>query len=103
VLQLGGALGGGGSNGNGASAGLQFPLLGGALGPVTKSIIEASALLPMLKEVMKFTDADKLKAAITSLGEPGNAPPAIGVTPPSAAPVPPPPVVTRAGRVSTDG
>src|SRR4029077_2728366 len=101
VLQLGGALGAGGSNGNGAGAGVQLPLLGGALGPVTKSIIEASAVLPMLKEVMKFTDADKLKAAFAALGEqPGTAPPA-AVTP--AATTPPPPILTRAGRVTTDG
>jgi uncharacterized membrane protein YqiK len=103
VLQLGGALGASGSNGNGASAGISLPLLGGALGPVTKSIIEASALLPMLKEVMKFTDADKLKAVMTSLGEPGGASPALGVTPQSPGAVPPPPVLTRAGRVTTDG
>jgi len=50
VLQLGGALGAGGTNGNGAhGGGVQLPLLGGALGPITKSIIEASAVLPMLK------------------------------------------------------
>src|SRR4051812_10062984 len=105
VLQFGGALGGGGSNGNGASPGMQLPLLGGALGPVTKSIIEASALLPMLKEVMKFTDADKLKTAFATLGEPSGAPPAVtipGQTTGAGAAVPPP-VVARAGRVTTDG
>jgi uncharacterized membrane protein YqiK len=108
VLQLGGALGGGGSNGNGTTHGTQMPLLGGALGPVTKSIIEASALLPMLKEVMKFTDADALKSAFTSLG----APPTVAPPPAVAVPVPPaglpatasaPPVVARAGRVNADG
>ena len=59
----------------------------------------------MLKEVMKFTDADKLKAAFASLG--GDAPaaptlgaPGVAATPPS---IPPPPVVARAGRVSSDG
>jgi len=105
VLQLGGALGGGGAgaNGNGASAGGSFPLLGGALGPVTKSIVEASALLPMLKEIMRFTDADKLKAAFASLGE-GAAAPTLGAPGPAQPPASiPPPVVTRAGRVSTDG
>jgi flotillin len=102
VLQLGGALGGAGagSNGNGASAGGSFPLLGGALGPVTKSIVEASALLPMLKEIMRFTDADKLKSAFASLGGEGTTAPA-GAAP--AASIPAPPVVTRAGRVTTDG
>ena len=105
VLQFGG-MSGGGSNGNGASASTQFPLLGSALGPVTKSIIEASAVLPMLKEVMKFTDADKLKAAFASLGGETGAPPAVVMAaPPVAAAVPPapPPMVTRAGRVTTDG
>jgi flotillin len=108
VLQFGGALGGGGgagANGNGASAGGSFPLLGGALGPVTKSIIEASALLPMLKEVMKFTDADKMKAAFASLGG-ETAPPPLGAPGSGATAAsisPPPPVVTRAGRVTTDG
>jgi hypothetical protein len=48
-------------------------LLGGALGPITKSIIEASAVLPMLKEVMRFTDADKLKAAFGSIADPAAA------------------------------
>jgi uncharacterized membrane protein YqiK len=108
VLHLGGALGGGGgggSNGNGASAGGSFPLLGGALGPVTKSIIEASALLPMLKEVMKFTDADKVKSAFASLGGEGVAAPVLVPPGPTAAAahVPGPPLVTHAGRVSTDG
>jgi hypothetical protein len=93
--------GGAGSNGNGVSAGAQFPLLGGALGPVTKSIIEASAVLPMLKEVMRFTDADKLKAAFASLGGEAGAPPAVVMAPPAAA-VPPPPTVTQAGRVTTN-
>ncbi|HMF41061.1 MAG TPA: flotillin domain-containing protein [Polyangia bacterium] len=105
VLQLGGALGAGGSNGNGTSSGVQLPLLGGALGPVTKSIIEASALLPMLKEVMKFTDADKLKGAFASLGAETPAPAAGAVAAPAGKPAAavPPPVVTRAGRVTTDG
>jgi flotillin len=98
VLQLsGGALGGAGTGGNGAANGAQLPLLGGALGPVTKSIIEASAVLPMLKEVMRFADGDKLKAALGSFTEA----PAPGAPLPAAAV--PPPVVTRAGRVTTNG
>jgi uncharacterized membrane protein YqiK len=95
VLQLGGALGGSGGDGNGAGKGGQLPLLGGALGPVTKSIIEASAVLPMLKEVMKFADADKVKAAFAAVGE--------GASPSGPVPPVPPPVVTRAGRVTTNG
>jgi uncharacterized membrane protein YqiK len=64
VLQVGGALGGGNSNGNGAA---QTPLLGTALGPVAKTILEASALAPVLKEVMRFADADALKAAVNQV------------------------------------
>jgi len=99
VLQMGGASGVLGGGGNGAGNGAQLPLLGNALGPVTKSIIEASAVLPMLKEVMKFTDADKLKAAFASIGESGG--PAVPAAAPGGAV--PPPVVTRAGRVTTNG
>jgi uncharacterized membrane protein YqiK len=99
VLQVGGGGGGAvGSNGNGAQT--QFPLLGSALGPVTKSIIEASAMLPMLKEVMKFTDADKIKAAFGSVGE--VSPPAVVMASPTAGAAPAP-KVTRAGQVTTDG
>jgi uncharacterized membrane protein YqiK len=108
VLQLGGAMGGGaGANGNGANGGgVQLPLLGGALGPVTKSIVEASALLPMLKEVMKFTDADRIKSAFGALGEGAPAAPPVAATvpplPPAvAAAVQPHPVVARAGRITT--
>ncbi len=62
VLQVGGGLGNGssGSAASGLGSG-QFPLLGGALGPVAKSIFEASAVLPVLKEVMKFADVKKLE------------------------------------------
>jgi uncharacterized membrane protein YqiK len=68
VLQVGGALGGGGG-GNGSSFGQgQFPLLGGALGPVAKSIFEASAVLPVLKEVMRFAEVDKFKDTLSALG-----------------------------------
>jgi uncharacterized membrane protein YqiK len=95
VLQVGGAFGAGGG-GSGASNGAQMPLLGGALGPITKSIIEASAVLPIMKEIMKATDGEKLKAAFESIGTPG-----VPVTAPAPA-VPVPPVVTRAGRVTTN-
>jgi uncharacterized membrane protein YqiK len=98
VLQLGGGMGAGASGGNGTNgAGVQLPLLGSALGPVTKSIVEASAVLPMLKEIMKFTDADKLKAALGGLAE---TPPA-AAAPAKAPPSVPPPVVARAGRMTT--
>ena len=100
VLQFGGAGGAAGATGNGAAT--QFPLLGSALGPVTKSIIEASAMLPMLKEVMKFTDADKIKAAFGSVADPDAPAPAVVMATPPAGQVPPP-VVTRAGHRTTDG
>jgi uncharacterized membrane protein YqiK len=68
VLQMGGSLGGAGT-GNGAGFGAgSFPLLGGALGPVAKSIFETSAVLPMLKEVMNFADLEKLKESVVNLG-----------------------------------
>ena len=67
VLQMGGSLGGGGNGSNGQGAG-SFPLLGGALGPVAKSIFEASAVLPMLKEVMNFAEFEKLKDSVVHLG-----------------------------------
>jgi uncharacterized membrane protein YqiK len=108
VLNLGGLGGGGGalgSNGNGASAGSSFPLLGGALGPITKSIIEASAVLPMLKEVMRFTDADKLKAAFASIADPDPAvspavSPASAVVMASPLPTVATPVAAHAGQVT---
>jgi uncharacterized membrane protein YqiK len=61
VLQLAGAgLGGLGGGGAGAAtgAGAGMPLLGSALGPVTKTILETSAMLPLMKEFMKFADPD---------------------------------------------
>jgi flotillin len=69
VLQVGGlgGLGGGGSNGLGAGS---SALLGNALGPVAKTILEASALAPVLKEVLRFADVDALKGAIGQLAGP---------------------------------
>ena len=62
---------------------------------------EASALLPVLKEVMKFADADKLKSTLATLGDPSLMP---AVTPPgAAAAVVTPPIVKHAGRMTTDG
>jgi hypothetical protein len=54
---------------------------------------------------MKFTDADKLKAAFASLGGEPGAPPAVVMAAPPVAAVPPAPapMMTRAGRVTTDG
>jgi uncharacterized membrane protein YqiK len=68
VLQIGNAGGGGGfgvgSGANGNGGGAQMPLLGNALGPVAKTILEASAMMPVLKEVMKFADAETLKSVL---------------------------------------
>ena len=63
-------MGDGSANGNGGgNGGAHFPLLGGALGPVAKSIIDASAVLPVLKEVMKFAEVEQLKQTITQMGD----------------------------------
>ncbi len=79
VLQVGGAgMGSGATNGGGGAQ--SMPLLGNALGPVAKTLLEASAVMPVLREVMKFADVDALK---TMMG---------GVAP-NGAPVPPPPPV----------
>jgi uncharacterized membrane protein YqiK len=70
VLQVSGGLGGMvGGSGNGVGNGAGMPLLGNALGPVAKSILEASAVLPVLKEVMRFADPDgSLKETAQKLG-----------------------------------
>jgi uncharacterized membrane protein YqiK len=102
VLQVGGGMGASGAaNGNGSSGGgTQFPLLGSALGPVAKSILEASAVLPVLKEVMKFADADSMKSAITSLGVGQSIVPApVAPAVPPAAPAP----RGKGARPSTEG
>jgi uncharacterized membrane protein YqiK len=65
VLQVGGLMGGGG-NGAGNGAG-QLPMLGTALGPVAKTILEASAFAPVLKEMMRFADVDALKSAVNQV------------------------------------
>ena len=59
VLQLSGA---GGSAGNGTQN--QVPLLGGALGPMMQTILQTSALMPALKEMMRFVDTEKVTAAL---------------------------------------
>jgi uncharacterized membrane protein YqiK len=55
VLQLGG-LGGGAQ----AQQGAGIPLLGGALGPMMQTMLQTSALMPALKEVMKLVDVNAL-------------------------------------------
>ena len=59
VLQLSGA---GASAGNGTQN--QVPLLGGALGPMMQTILQTSALMPALKEMMRFVDTEKVTAAL---------------------------------------
>ena len=59
VLQLGGQ----GMPGSGAT---QHPLLGNALGPVAKAIMETSAVMPMVGSMLKFADMDAVRAALTS-------------------------------------
>jgi len=68
VLQLSGGFGGGNTTGNGLPGAGQFPLLGNALGPIAKTMLETSAVMPLLKEVMKFADVDALKSLGSSLG-----------------------------------
>jgi uncharacterized membrane protein YqiK len=108
VLQVGGSLGGSSNGGNGHGAGMgQLPLLGGALGPVAKSIFEASAVLPVLKEVMKFAEVDKLKdllgpAAGELLARPAapNTPPGVASAAAFAGSVLPPPPVPAQSMLS---
>jgi len=64
VLQVTGGLGLGGSNGNGEGAHASSPFLGNVLGPVAKTIVEASAVMPFVKELLRFADTDAIKAAV---------------------------------------
>jgi flotillin len=63
VLQVQGGFGAG-ANGNGHGDSAHTPLLGNALGPVAKTIVEASAVMPFVKELLKFADTDAIKAAV---------------------------------------
>jgi uncharacterized membrane protein YqiK len=60
VLQLQGTAMGGGSNGDGAN-GHQGPF--GAASPILKTIMEAGAAYPLLREMMAFTQTDTEKLA----------------------------------------
>jgi len=60
VLQLGGA--GAPGAGTGTQPGTQ--LLGGALGPIMQTMLQTSALMPALKEMMRFVDTEKVTAAL---------------------------------------
>ena len=64
VLQLGGA----GMPGSGAGA-QQHPLLGNALGPVAKAIMETSAVMPLVGSMLKFADLDAVRSALKSAAQ----------------------------------
>ena len=84
ILQFGG-MGQNGANGtNGSSGG--SGMLGGAIGPIAKTIMETSAFMPMLQQVMKFADPEQMKSAMARLAAPAAAPPAVAPAPPPAPP-----------------
>ncbi|MBS2024002.1 MAG: hypothetical protein JST92_16485 [Deltaproteobacteria bacterium] len=62
VLQLGGGMGQGGEAQGGASS-----MLGGALGPMMKTILETSAVMPMLKDALKFADQKPLQELLAEV------------------------------------
>ena len=68
VLQLGG-MGAMNGTGNGAGAG-GMQALGTTLGPVAKTILEASAMMPIVNEMMKFAGGDQMKATLGKLVAP---------------------------------
>lgn len=84
ILQMGGGQGGG--DGGSAHGGL----LGGALGPMMKTILETSAVMPMLKDALRFADATKVGSALTEVLGKVEAPPAAPAVPqPPRRPRPP--------------
>jgi uncharacterized membrane protein YqiK len=65
VLQLGGFQPGAqGSNGDVGMG----PLLGNALGPLAKTLLDTSAMMPVVKELMKFADAKGLAEILPGAG-----------------------------------
>jgi uncharacterized membrane protein YqiK len=76
VLQLGGFQANGQSaNGEGGVA----PFLGNALGPLAKTLLDTSAMMPVVKELMKFADAKNLADLVPSMTAPnGDKTPALG-------------------------
>jgi flotillin len=66
VLQLGGL---GEGQGGAAAQGGTSQLLGGALGPMMKTMLETSALLPVLKEAMRFGNAEVVQPALQKVRE----------------------------------
>ena len=104
VLQTGGFGGGGGGNGNGADSGRAAL---GTMSPILKSVLEAGAAYPLLRELMSFAKVDgdtlgqKAQGALTELTgeletilkkeEHTHAPSTHAAPPPPAHPPPPPP------------
>jgi uncharacterized membrane protein YqiK len=74
VLNIAG-MGQGNGHGDGAGANAS---LGNVLGPVAKTIVEASAVMPLVKEMLKFADVDGIKQAVVGAlrppAEPQHAP-----------------------------
>ncbi len=104
VLNVSGGMGGGagaGAGGNGAGSG-QFPLLGNALGPVAKSILDASAVMPVVREMLRFADGDGAKGALAGLaGAVEKVLP--GLTPATPPPLPRTGATTRKPTAPTEG
>ena len=67
VLNVTGGFGGGSvsTSGNGEGHGAGANMLGNALGPVAKTIIEASAVMPLVKELLRFAGTTELKDAVS--------------------------------------
>jgi len=63
VLQLGGFQSGGPSNTDGGLS----PMLGNALGPLAKTLLDTSALMPVVKELMKFADSKSIADLIPAM------------------------------------
>jgi len=78
----------GGGNGNGAVAthGMSS-MLGSTVGPIMKTIMEASAMMPIMQSMMKLADGDQVKDAMAKLVAPRPEPP----TAAGSMPAPPPP------------
>jgi hypothetical protein len=45
-------------------------MLGNALGPLAKTLLDTSAMMPVLKELMKFADAKSLSDIVPALAAP---------------------------------
>jgi flotillin len=61
VLQMSGGFG------NGANGGTEASLLGSGLGPVARTIMETSAVMPVVKEMLKLADIESVKAAVSRI------------------------------------